>query len=221
MFSGIVEEMGVVRSLTRNAVTRNAAGARLSLTASAVRGDLRPGDSISVSGVCLTVAGVDEAGFSADVSPETLAVTTLGDLTPGAAVNLERALRLNDRLGGHLVTGHVDGTGMVCERAQQDNAVILTVDTPDAVRPYCVRKGALAVDGVSLTINAVSASRVCVAVIPHTAAVTTLGTVRVGHAVNLESDLIGKYVERLLAAGEFPTRPPVTDRDNPRQHGLP
>ncbi len=217
MFSGIVEEMGVVRSLARGT-----AGARLSLMAQTVLEDLHPGDSLSVSGACLTVADVDEAGFSVDVSTETLAVTTLGLLATGAAVNLERALKVNDRLGGHLVTGHVDGTGILCDRAQQGNAVLLTVEMPDSVLSYCVRKGSLTVDGVSLTINAVSEPRVCVAVIPHTAAVTTLGTVQVGNAVNLESDLIGKYVERLLHnSGRLPERSaPVIDRDYLRKHGL-
>ncbi len=203
MFSGIVEEMGVVRS-----VTRGTARARLSLTARIVLEKLRPGDSVSVSGACVTVTDVDETGFAVDVSAETLAVTTLGALKTGAAVNLERALRVNDRLGGHLVTGHVDGTGRLCERVRRGNTVLLTVDTPESVSPYCVHKGSLTVDGVSLTINAVSAPRVCVAVIPHTAAVTTLGALKTGAAVNLESDLIGKYVERLLHnSGRLPERP--------------
>lgn len=217
MFSGIVEEMGVVRSLIRGT-----AQARLSLMARTVLEDLRPGDSVSVSGVCVTVTDIDESGFSVDVSTETLAVTTLGALVAGAAVNLERALKVNDRLGGHLVMGHVDGTGVLCERVQQGNTVLLTVDAPDSVLPYCVRKGSLTVDGVSLTINAVSEPRVRVAVIPHTVAVTTLGTVQTGNAVNLESDLIGKYVERLLHnSGRLPERAaPVIDRDYLRKHGL-
>ncbi len=217
MFSGIVEEMGVIRSLTRGA-----AHARLSLMARTVLDDLHPGDSVSVSGACVTVTDVDETGFSVDVSMETLTVTTLGTLAAGAAVNLERALKVNDRLGGHLVTGHVDGTGVLRERVPQGNTVLLTVDTPDSVLPYCVRKGSLTMDGVSLTINAVSESRVCVAVIPHTVAVTTLGTVQAGTAVNLESDLIGKYVERLLHnSGRLPERStPVIDRDYLRKHGL-
>ena len=217
MFSGIVEEMGVVRSLIRGA-----AGGSLSLMARTVLEDLHSGDSVSVSGACLTVTAVDEAGFSVDVSTETLTVTTLGSLAAGDAVNLERALKVNDRLGGHLVTGHVDGTGRLCDRIQQGNTVLLTVETPDSVLPYCVRKGSLTVDGVSLTINAVSEPRVCVAVIPHTATATTLGTVQTGNTVNLESDLIGKYVERLLQnSGRLPERPaPVIDRDYLHKHGL-
>ena len=217
MFSGIVEEMGVVRSLTRDT-----AGARLSLMARTVLDDLHPGDSISVSGTCLTVAGMDETGFAVDLSADTMAVTTLGLLAAGAAVNLERALKVNARLGGHLVTGHVDGTGILCDRVRQGHSVRLTLEIPDSVLPYCIRKGSLTVDGVSLTINAVSEPRVCVAVIPHTAAATTLGTVQAGAAVNLESDLIGKYVERLLRnSGRLPERPaPVIDRDYLRQRGL-
>ncbi len=217
MFSGIVEEMGVVRSLTAGT-----GHGRLTLMARIVLEDLHPGDSVSVSGACVTVTDVDESGFSVDVSTETLTVTTLSALAAGSAVNLERALKINDRLGGHLVTGHVDGTGRLCERVQQGHTVLLTVDTPDSVLPYCVCKGSLTVDGVSLTINAVSESRVCVAVIPHTATHTTLGTAQVGHTVNLESDLIGKYVERLLqTSGRLPGgSPPIIDRDYLRKHGL-
>ncbi len=217
MFSGLVEEMGVIQSLTRGP-----AGARLSILARVVLKDLRLGDSVSVSGACLTVADVGETDFSVDVSTETLNVTTLGALTAGAAVNLERALMVNERLGGHLVTGHVDGTGILRERARQGNTVLLTFDAPESVLPYCVHKGSLTVDGVSLTINAVSERRVSVAVIPHTAGVTTLGTVRTGDAVNLESDLIGKYVERLLRhSGRLPESPaPAIDRDYLRTRGL-
>ncbi|MCY3729151.1 MAG: riboflavin synthase [Nitrospira sp.] len=217
MFSGIVEEMGVVKSLVRDL-----AGVRLSILASTVLKDLQLGESVSVSGACLTAAGVGDADFSVDVSVETLDVTTLGTLTAGAAVNLERALKLNDRLGGHLVTGHVDGTGILRERTQEGNTLLLTFEVPEPVLRYCISKGSITVDGVSLTINSVLENGISVAIIPHTAQVTTLGIKQPGDAVNLESDLIGKYVERLLQnSGRLPGKAaPVIDRDYLERRGL-
>ena len=195
MFSGIVEEMGVVKSLERGL-----GGVRLSILAGTVLKDLQPGESVSVSGACLTALAVGETDFSVDVSVETENVTTLGTLTAGAAVNLERALKLNDRLGGHLVTGHVDGTGILRERTQEGNTLLLTVEVPEPILRYCLPKGSITVDGVSLTINSVSEHGVSVAIIPHTAKVTTLGIKQPGDAVNLETDLIGKYVKRIMEA---------------------
>jgi len=217
VFSGIVEEMGVVKSLVPGL-----AGARLSILAGIVLKDLQHGESVSVSGACLTAAEVGETDFAVDVSVETLGVTTLGVLTAGAAVNLERALKLNDRLGGHLVTGHVDGTGILRERTQAGNTLLLTLEVPEPILRYCIPKGSLTVDGVSLTINSVSENGVSVAIIPHTAKVTTLGIKQPGDAVNLESDLIGKYVERLLQnSGKLPEKAaPVIDRDYLEKHGL-
>ena len=217
MFSGIVEEMGVIKSLVRGL-----AGARLSILASTVLKDLQPGASVSVSGACLTAAEVGEADFSVDVSVETLGVTTLGTLTAGAAVNLERALKLNARLGGHLVTGHVDGTGILRERTQTGDTILLTFEVPEPVLQYCIPKGSITVDGVSLTINRVLENGIAVAIIPHTAKVTTLGIKQPGDAVNLESDLIGKYVERLLqCSGRLPEKSaPVIDRDYLEKRGL-
>ena len=217
MFSGIVEEMGVVKSLVRGL-----AGARLSILAGAVLKDLQLGESVSVSGACLTAAEVGETDFAVDVSVETLDVTTLGTLTAGAAVNLERALKLNDRLGGHLVTGHVDGTGILRERTQTGNTLLLTFEVPEPILRYCISKGSITADGVSLTINSVSENGVSVAIIPHTAKVTTLGMKQPGDAVNLESDLIGKYVERLLqSSGKLPEKAvPVIDRDYLQKRGL-
>ena len=217
MFSGIVEEMGVVKSLVPGM-----AGARLSILAGLVLKDLQLGESVSVSGACLTAAEVGETDFAVDVSVETLGVTTLSTLTAGAAVNLERALKLNDRLGGHLVTGHVDGTGILRERTQAGNTLLLTLEVPETILRYCIPKGSITVDGVSLTINSVSENGVTVAIIPHTAKVTTLGIKQPGDAVNLESDLIGKYVERLLQnSGQLPERAaPVIDRDYLQKRGL-
>lgn len=217
MFSGIVEEMGAVKSLVPGL-----AGARLSILAGIVLKDLQLGESVSVSGACLTAAEVGETDFAVDVSVETLGVTTLGTLTAGAAVNLERALKLNDRLGGHLVTGHVDGTGILRERMQTGNTLLLTLEVPAPILRYCIPKGSITVDGVSLTINSVSENGVSVAIIPHTAKVTTLGIKQPGDAVNLESDLIGKYVERLLqSSGKLPEKAaPVIDRDYLQKRGL-
>ncbi len=217
MFSGIVEEMGVVKSLVRGLD-----GTRLSIVAGTVLKDLQLGESVSVSGACLTAAEVGETDFAVDVSVETLGVTTLGTLTAGAAVNLERALKLNDRLGGHLVTGHVDGTGILRERTQAGNTLLLTLEVPEPILRYCIPKGSITVEGVSLTVNSVSENGVSVAIIPHTAKVTTLGIKQPGDAVNLESDLIGKYVERLLQnSGKLPEKAaPVIDRDYLQKRGL-
>ena len=217
MFSGIVEEMGVVKSLVRGL-----AGARLSVLASTVLKDLQLGESVSVSGACLTAAEVGDADFSVDVSVETMDLTTLGTLAAGSTVNLERALKLNDRLGGHLVTGHLDGTGILRERTQTGNTLLLTFEVPEPILQYCIPKGSITVDGVSLTVNSVLENGLSVAIIPHTAKVTTLGIKQPGDAVNLESDLIGKYVERLLQySGKLPEKSnPVIDRDYLQKHGL-
>lgn len=193
MFSGIVEEMGVVTSRDHGR-----AGTRLSIRAPSILCDLKQGESVSVSGACLTAVEIGTAAFSVDVSTETLRVTTLGALTVGAAVNLERAMTLHDRIGGHLVTGHVDGTGIVREYTQNGRMAWLTCEVPAPILRYCIQKGSITIDGVSLTINTVSERGVSVAIVPHTANVTTLGGKRPGDSVNLESDLIGKYVERLL-----------------------
>ena len=202
MFSGIVEEMGVVTSREHGR-----AGTRLSIRASLILRDLKPGESVSVSGACLTAAKIGTADFFVDVSTETLRVTTLGALTVGAAVNLERAMKLHDRIGGHLVTGHVDGTGLLRGRTQHGRTALLTFEVPAPMLRYCIQKGSITIDGVSLTINTVSERGVSVAIVPHTANVTTLGGKQPGDSVNLESDLIGKYVERLLQCnGTLPER---------------
>ncbi len=193
MFSGIVEEMGVVKTFDRNFD-----GARLSILAETILGDLKIGESVSVSGVCLTAAEVYERDFVVDVSAETLNVTSIGSLAAGAVVNLERATKLNERIGGHLVSGHADGIGTLRDRQQDGNSIILTFDVPESIVRYCIQKGSIAIDGVSLTINQVSEKSVAVSIIPHTAKVTTLGLRRPGDFVNLESDLIGKYVERFV-----------------------
>jgi len=193
MFSGIIEEMGVVK-----AVTRQPGGVRLAILAQRILAELEIGESVAVNGACLTVAARQPDAFEADLSPETLQRTTAGQLAVGDGVNLERSLRYNGRVSGHLVTGHVDGIGRIRDRKQEGNALVFTIDVPKELRRYCAEKGSIAVDGVSLTVNAVGDDHVRVAVIPHTAKATTLGVKGAGAAVNLEADLIAKYLERLL-----------------------
>ena len=217
MFTGIVEEMGVIKTLDKGV-----SGTRLSVLASAVLDDLAVGASISINGACLTVVSVGEREFAVEVSRETLAVTTLGQLAAGTPVNLERAMRVHDRIGGHLVAGHVDGVGSIRNRTPERNAIVLTIEAPREVLRYCVHKGSITLDGISMTINEVSDRNFSVAVIPHTAKATTLGLKKPGETVNLEADLIGKYVERLLQdRGQLPAKPaPVIDRDYLQKHGL-
>lgn len=193
MFTGIVEEMGVLRS-----VRRGAHSAVLSIGAETVLSDLKIGDSVAVNGVCLTATTVDAGGFTADVMHETLNRSSLGALVPGSPVNLERAMAANGRFGGHMVAGHIDGTGTITARRQDDNAVWYTVSAAPSLLRYIVEKGSIAIDGISLTVASVAVDRFSVSVIPHTAAVTVLGRKRPGDIVNLETDIIGKYVEKLL-----------------------
>ena len=217
MFSGIVEEMGAVQ-----AIDRGLAGAKFSILASVILDDLQVGDSVSVSGACLTTTKIEDQSFLVDVSTETLNCTNLGKIAVGTPLNLERAMKLNARMGGHLVTGHVDGIGILRARAQDGNAISLTVEASDEIMRYCVPKGSIAIDGISLTINAVKGQAFSVAIIPHTAKVTTIGLKQIGDSVNLESDLIGKYVERLLQASgplPFPQTPSI-DKDYLQKRGL-
>jgi len=196
MFTGIIEEMGVVK-----AIDRNLQSVRMALFAKTILEELEIGDSVTINGVCTTATALVESGFTVDLSPETARVTTLGGLKVGDPVNLERAMRIMDRIGGHLVSGHVEGVGVIRERKQEENAILLTIEVPAEILKYCIQKGSIAVDGVSLTINTLTDRGVSVSIIPHTAKVTTLGLKEVGSPVNLESDLIGKYVERLLGPG--------------------
>jgi riboflavin synthase len=216
MFTGIVEEMGAVTMMEKTL-----AGTRVTLLASTVLSDMKIGDSVSVNGICLTVVAKGERDFSVEVSPETLSVTTLGQLLPGTPVNLERPMKLNERIGGHLVAGHVDGVGTIRCRQQEGNAIFFTIEAPPEILRYCVLKGSITVDGISLTINDVTQYGFTIAVIPHTAKVTTLGLKQVNDTVNLEADLIGKYVERLLQERSQLTKTtPVIDKDYLQKRGL-
>ncbi len=193
MFTGIIEEMGTVRALQRSG-----ASARLAVAADKVIEGTMLGDSISVNGVCLTVVAMGKADFSADIAAETLNVTNLGSLTVGAKVNLERALQLSARIGGHLVSGHVDAVGLIREKREEGNGWRIFFDAPDAILRHVTKKGSIAIDGISLTVADVDRTGLSVAMIPHTAKLTTLGFKTAGNSVNIESDIIGKYVERLL-----------------------
>ena len=193
MFTGLVEETGTLQR-----VQRGAKSAVLTIRASVVLEDLRVGDSIAVNGVCLTATAHDKSTFTTDVMHETLDRSSLGKLATGSRVNLERAMRADGRFGGHMVAGHVDGTGTVRSVRKDDNAVWYTIAADPKVLRYIVEKGSIAVDGISLTVAHVTARDFSVSVIPHTAAVTTLSDRRPGDTVNLENDIVGKYVEKLL-----------------------
>ena len=204
MFTGIVEELGAIRDLRRGA-----ASAALSIGASQVLSDLNIGDSVAVNGVCLTATAVDAGGFTADVMHETLKRTNLGALVPGSPVNLERAMAAGGRFGGHIVSGHIDGVGTITRTRRDDNAVWYTVSAPKPLLRYLVEKGSVAIDGVSLTVAAVTGEDFSVSLIPHTAKLTLLGRKGPGETVNLECDVIGKYVEKLLGlAPDSPPAPP-------------
>jgi riboflavin synthase len=195
MFTGIIEGLGTLAAIKSGGST-----SRLVIAAQFNLDGTRIGDSIAVSGACLTVTHLQGTRFTADISPETVARTTFGSATVGQRVNLERALRLSDRLDGHLVSGHVDGIGVLENRVNQGNALILTFSASETLTHQMITKGSVAVDGVSLTINQCHATGFEVSIIPHTATMTTLGTKEIGATVNIETDLIGKYVEKFLQA---------------------
>ncbi len=198
MFTGIVEALGRVER-----IAPDEGGWRLRVGAPAdIARDLAPGDSLAVSGVCLTVVLADGTGLSFDVSDETLRVSTLGDLTVDDPVNLERPLRLGARLGGHLVLGHVDGVGRVVAVKAEGAGRRLAVEAPPALRHLLIPKGSVALDGVSLTVADLGESEFSIALIPHTLAATTLGVRAAGDRVNLEMDVIGKYVRGLLVGDD-------------------
>ena len=199
MFTGIIEELGTVRKLGPGS---------LELAARTVLEGTRLGDSIAVNGVCLTVTALSPAGFTADVMPETFRRTGLGGLHPGSQVNLERAMAADGRFGGHIVTGHIDGTGTVRSLRREGNAVWITIAAAPELLAGIVEKGSIAIDGISLTVAAVTDRDFSVSIIPHTGAQTTLLDRRAGDTVNLETDILGKYVARLLG------------RETPRSTGI-
>ncbi|MER7206031.1 riboflavin synthase [Streptosporangium sp. NPDC000239] len=195
MFTGIVEELGEIAEIE---TLRDAA--RLSIRGGVVTGDAGHGDSIAVNGVCLTVVDVEGEVFTADVMKETLDRSSLGALRPGSRVNLERAVRADQRLGGHIVQGHVDGTGVLLAREPDEHWEVVRISLPAALNRYVVEKGSIAVDGVSLTVVGVDDEGFSVSLIPTTLRLTTLGAKQPGDPVNLEVDVIAKHVERLVGA---------------------
>lgn len=195
MFTGIVEEVGAVERVRRG--THSAA---LEIRATKILSGLIIGDSVAVNGVCLTVTSFDSRGFTADVMHETLDRSTLSQLGCGSLVNLERAMVCGGRFGGHMVSGHVDGRGKIAQIRRDDTAVWYVICAEPSVMRYLVEKGSVAVDGISLTVATVSTDRFSVSAIPHTVAATTLGQRSAGDLVNLENDIVGKYVEKLLGS---------------------
>lgn len=194
MFTGIIEDRGTVTGIKRRSKES-------SLTIRANRIDVREmvmGESISVNGTCLTVTSLGGDTFTVDASRETLSRTNLGKLRVGSAVNLERSLRVGDRMGGHMVSGHVDGVGKVKSKKKRGGSVEFRFTAPEQVMKYIVEKGSVAIDGVSLTVNAVEGGEFTVNIIPYTLAETTFGALRAGKPVNIECDMIGKYVEKLM-----------------------
>ena len=197
MFTGIVEEIGVVK-----AIAKGTHSIKLSIKAKKVLENTQLGDSIAVNGVCLTVTFLASDYFIADVMPESMRKTNMGLLKIGDKVNLERALTLSSRLGGHIVSGHIDGTAKIIEMKKDDNAIILTIEVPRQLMKYIVEKGSVAVDGISLTVASLTDNTFSIAVIPHTLKETVLYYKKEGDKVNIENDVIGKYVERLLTFKE-------------------
>jgi riboflavin synthase len=203
MFTGIVEELGRVEG-----VQRSDDGARIRV-ATGFASELAEGDSVAVNGACLTAAAVSADGFEADVMNQSLQLTTLGELEPGSRVNLELALRAEDRLGGHVVQGHVDGTATVAEVSEDGFARRLRIELPDELLPYVVERGSIALEGVSLTVASLDDPFVEVSLIPETLERTTLGELREGSRLNVECDVLGRYVARQLSAGHLS---PLTTR---------
>ncbi len=194
MFTGLVEELGKVKT-----VARGVKSVRLTVEASKVLEDVKLGDSIAVNGTCLTVVEYNENCFTADVMPETVDRTALANLKNGTRVNLERTLSIGDRFGGHIVSGHIDGIGIILAKDNNDNAIIVKIEAGSEIMRYIVKKGSIAIDGISLTVVDYGENWFTVSLIPHSAAVTTLGFKKPGDVVNLETDIIGKYVEKLLS----------------------
>jgi riboflavin synthase len=192
MFTGIVEETGIIKS-----IQHSDRSSKLTISALKVLDDIKAGDSINTNGVCLTVVAFGNNYFQTEVMPETLRRTSFRTLKTGSAVNLERALRLSDRLGGHLVSGHIDGTGRILRRWEEDIAVWFNISADAAILRYIIEKGSVALDGISLTIASTDKNSFSVSVIPHTSLVTTIMKKRAGDLVNIECDMIAKYIEKL------------------------
>ena len=217
MFTGIIEEIGSVASVEPS---ENGAGARIKIRAQKILQGTKAGDSIAVNGVCLTATSLGADFFTADVMVETLRRSNLGSLAVGSKVNLERAMAADGRFGGHIVSGHIDGTGTISETEREGNAVWVYVSAPKEILDLIVQKGSIAIDGISLTVAKLEAARFAVSIIPHTGEETTLLSKKVGDKVNLENDIVGKYVQRLLSGGslELANNPSIGGR-SPASNG--
>lgn len=215
MFTGIVEEIGRVHS-----VIKSAKSAKITIKASRVLEGTKLGDSISTNGVCLTVTEFTSNTFTVDVMAETMRRSNLHLLSNGDEINLERALRVGDRLGGHIVSGHIDGMGQITNYENEANAVWVTIAAPSDILRYIVQKGSIAIDGISLTVAYVDETVFKVSIIPHTKEVTTLLKKKVGDVVNLECDLVGKYIEKLLLVKEEASKKGAIDMNFLSEHGF-
>ncbi|WP_132251668.1 riboflavin synthase [Natranaerovirga pectinivora] len=215
MFTGLIEEIGLVVS-----VNKGAKSAALTIKASKVLEGVKIGDSISTNGVCLTVTSFTSSSFTVDVMPETIRRSNLVDLKNGSRVNLERAMKLGDRFGGHIVSGHIDGVGTISEFQEEDNATWVTIESSRSVLKYIIEKGSIAIDGTSLTVAGVSDTSFKVSIIPLTKEETTLLSKKVGEKVNLECDMVGKYIEKLMHFKEEEPKKSVIDMDFLKSNGF-
>ncbi|NCO65237.1 MAG: riboflavin synthase [Candidatus Aquicultor secundus] len=215
MFTGIIEELGRVK-----AIKRGAKEFVIEIEAPRLTPEIQIGDSVAVNGVCLTATTKSANGFTVDVMPETVVKTDLEELTRGETVNLERAMTLSNRLGGHMVSGHVDGVGIITSKAVQQNALLIKIEAPASVTRYLIERGSIAVDGISLTVMDYGVGYITVSIIPHTAKMTTLGFKSPGDRVNLEADLIGKYVEKFINKKQDGEKSPGLTIDKLRDMGF-
>lgn len=205
MFTGLIEEVGMIK-----AISKGAKSARLTIQAKEVLKEARIGDSICTNGVCLTVTDLENDTFSVDVMPETMRNSNLGRLSNGSKVNLERALKVSDRMGGHIVSGHIDDTGIITDIEDEDNATWITIKPPKGLMKYIINKGSIAIDGTSLTVAKVDDASFMVSIIPLTKGKTILLSKKVGQEVNLECDVVGKYIEKLLKFTHEPKESNIT-----------
>ncbi len=201
MFTGIIEEIGTV-----SAVKKGARSTTLTIKGKSIFLDLKPGDSVSTNGVCLTATSIKDLEFTADVMNETLLRSSLGGLKVGSLVNLERAMVSNGRFGGHIVSGHIDGTGKISNIKKDDIAIWYTIKTDSKIMQYVIEKGSIAIDGISLTVAKVERDSFLVSIIPHTAKETTLSHKKIGAVVNLENDIVGKYIKKFMIGPKEITR---------------
>ncbi len=208
MFTGIIERFGTIKR-----ITSRQEGRILTIATDRVLEGTKIGDSIAVNGACLTVTSIAGNVFTVDMAPETVDRTTFKHAAAGTRVNIERALRLSDRLDGHLVSGHIDGTGRISSMTKRSNAVIVMVDVEKKLAADMIEKGSVAIDGISLTINQCSDTDFEVSIIPHTADITTIGQKSAGDAVNIETDMIGKYIRKMMQTGMSASKAPSDKRD--------